>query len=1019
MNFLRSHKWVSFAIIVILIAGMQVVVERSTTDLRGQGIGGCQSDADCGSSGSCTNPPTSCAIGSCDGGTCTFESCNCPSGDSGDGSDNFGSPDCNQQCLTIQCGVGQTCGPVSGGCACSGGTSGDTGSGDTGSGDTGTTGDAGGTDEDDGPCCENDPSEAECTDGACVPSSCSCNTDSCSWICTRDCGGCSSGQDDEGGDDSGETGATDGGDDSGDTGTIGDSSGETGATSGETAGDDGGTDEDDGGPCCKDPDPSEAACTAGACVPSSCGCNTDSCSWICTSDCGGCSSDQDDEEMEDEEEEEEEEEEDDASGSSSAKSSAKSSGCTDDSDCGSFVYKCNGCKQDTNTQTCVFGSCVDNISTGTCPDPACKKEDKEHMGCVILSPGIFTCGSVSGEGEDECQSASDCYSNLRSSAASIASDKKSSEQATHLSCVGNSCITVDGAGDDGCTDNTECIEENEHLACVDNSCIAVAGEGENDCTDNTECIAEDEHLTCVDKACTAVDGEGDNDCTDNTGCIDEDEHLTCIDKTCTVVDGEGDNECVNNTGCISKDEHLACKDQACVAILSKGDNTCVTDAGCKNASSSSSSKSAISSVASSACPQCELPPSNECIGLGECGCGPYICPSSSTATTSTATTSVATTSIASSKRSVIALISSSYSSDAPLCADECNPPPPDPNCVGLGPCECGPYVCPQDLSDDEFYDDDDDANTGNNNNGGGNNSENNGGESFDPQRCGNGTLEPGEQCETGSTNYCTSSRVCNTSDCTCYAVPPLPNCGDGTLQQGEQCESGSINYCTKGRTCNTDLCTCVPPTSLCTSDNDCGEDVCKNSKCVEPVRTLVAAAPLCGNGIVDNGEQCDDGNLRSGDGCNRACLEDYDVTGTQVAADTSSALQQALAIPIGVQKALPTPSSVLADTQFASNTAQISNVVGGQFTNYAPGVSQVQNQYTNRAQVLGGMYQQQQQFGFPQYPNFQQLPYQLPLAQLQPLATRRAPIGDTGPAAVAVIGAGAAAGLSWIRRKRK
>jgi len=60
-----------------------------------------------------------------------------------------------------------------------------------------------------------------------------------------------------------------------------------------------------------------------------------------------------------------------------------------------------------------------------------------------------------------------------------------------------------------------------------------------------------------------------------------------------------------------------------------------------------------------------------------------------------------------------------------------------------------------------------------------------------------------------------------------------------------------------------------------------------------------------------------------------------------------------------------------------------------------------------------------QGIGFPQYPSFQPVPYQLPLAQLQPAIQSRGPAGDTGPAAVAVIGAGAAAGLSWIRRRRK
>jgi hypothetical protein len=41
------------------------------------------------------------------------------------------------------------------------------------------------------------------------------------------------------------------------------------------------------------------------------------------------------------------------------------------------------------------------------------------------------------------------------------------------------------------------------------------------------------------------------------------------------------------------------------------------------------------------------------------------------------------------------------------------------------------------------------------------------------------------------------------------------------------------------------------------------------------------------------------------------------------------------------------------------------------------------------------------------------------MAQLQPLIQSQAPIGDTGPAAVAVVASGMAAGMGWMRRKRK
>ena len=34
------------------------------------------------------------------------------------------------------------------------------------------------------------------------------------------------------------------------------------------------------------------------------------------------------------------------------------------------------------------------------------------------------------------------------------------------------------------------------------------------------------------------------------------------------------------------------------------------------------------------------------------------------------------------------------------------------------------------------------------------------------------------------------------------------------------------------------------------------------------------ASDLCGNGVLDTGERCDDGNRSNGDGCSRHCLEE-------------------------------------------------------------------------------------------------------------------------------------------------
>lgn len=89
--------------------------------------------------------------------------------------------------------------------------------------------------------------------------------------------------------------------------------------------------------------------------------------------------------------------------------------------------------------------------------------------------------------------------------------------------------------------------------------------------------------------------------------------------------------------------------------------------------------------------------------------------------------------------------------------------------------------------------------------------------------CGDGVLDPAEQCDDGND-------VPN-DDCT--ASCKLPACGDGILSAGEACEDGNL----------LDLDGC---THLCTT-------------------------PACGDGIVSAGEQCDDANLEPQDACS-ACV---------------------------------------------------------------------------------------------------------------------------------------------------
>ena len=123
--------------------------------------------------------------------------------------------------------------------------------------------------------------------------------------------------------------------------------------------------------------------------------------------------------------------------------------------------------------------------------------------------------------------------------------------------------------------------------------------------------------------------------------------------------------------------------------------------------------------------------------------------------------------------------------------------------------------------------------------------------------CGNGWLDPGEECDDGNTlsgDGC-SGRCQIECDWMCGLVPACPPCGI------------SLHVCGNG---------------IQTSDEDCDDgnvqsgDGCSASCQVEPGWRCVvpgrACVPLCGDGLMVGWETCDDGNTVSGDGCAYNCL---------------------------------------------------------------------------------------------------------------------------------------------------
>jgi cysteine-rich repeat protein len=110
-----------------------------------------------------------------------------------------------------------------------------------------------------------------------------------------------------------------------------------------------------------------------------------------------------------------------------------------------------------------------------------------------------------------------------------------------------------------------------------------------------------------------------------------------------------------------------------------------------------------------------------------------------------------------------------------------------------------------------------------------------------PPGCGNGIFEPGagETCDTGiPTGAGSCPTACN--DSMACTTDVLANPGTCTAA----CVFTAITMPIDGDSC-------CPPGANANNDDDC--------------------APVCLNGVVEPGEQCDDGNMNNTDGCTNAC----------------------------------------------------------------------------------------------------------------------------------------------------
>lgn len=287
--------------------------------------------------------------------------------------------------------------------------------------------------------------------------------------------------------------------------------------------------------------------------------------------------------------------------------------------------------------------------------------------------------------------------------------------------------------------------------------------------------------------------------------------------------------------------------------------------------------------------------------------------------------------------------------------------------------------------------------------------------------CGDGYVQADEQCDMGEDNAQWPD-MCR-SDCA------LPECGDGIIDSNEECDDGNGDNddlcsnscaafrCGDGYVCMSGLCTEAGACS-CDGDNDCGKGIlCIGGICTEPCRAntdcragasciegrcierivcgdgIVQTGEECdqgpgnsnivanrcrlncrfavlGDGVVDSGEECDDGNRADGDGCSAEGRSERVASGTQIAPAVSGLLDGSIA-------------------------------GGGGFG-------------------FGGTYATGLPDGYVGVLPASLLP-PLPATLIGGVAHGGAPVAnpETGPAAILLMASGAAGGLAWVRRRKR
>lgn len=252
--------------------------------------------------------------------------------------------------------------------------------------------------------------------------------------------------------------------------------------------------------------------------------------------------------------------------------------------------------------------------------------------------------------------------------------------------------------------------------------------------------------------------------------------------------------------------------------------------------------------------------------------------------------------------------------------------------------------------------------------------------------CGNSKIDPGETCDRGAQNG-KPGVACTLS---CQSLN-LALCGNQILDSGEECDGTEGCSATCQREGSSPLCgnEQIDPGEECDSTQNC------SSSCLR-------TEGVCGDGVVQKllGEQCEpsthDPSLVYG--CGQDCRHQSEFCGNSV-------------LDIGEQ---------CDDGALNNDSLPDRCRTNCSFSRCGDAILDSAEQCDDGNHRAGDgcdLYCRRES-GSPSDSLAQTIDFPVLTGDLTPIATSHPPAGQTGPAALAVMAAGAAAGWAWVRRKR-